>query len=165
MKKIMILLAVLLLLAGCSGNTKKPDNDFSELYGVNGDSVVFLADRDDIMDKLQNGTHVVLFAHPDDDQKKIVKDLVELTKQYAGVRIYYYDLNDVSEKLGNDIHQLLTPHISSWYFDGSEPVIYMIRNGELVQGFWSYSEKSSDGWKEAMDIMTKDTKPACSGGC
>ena len=164
MKKILILLAAVLLLAGCS-NTPEPRNDFSELYGVNGDSVVFLADRDDIIDKLQNGTHVVLFAHPDDDQKKIVKDLVELTKQYAGVRIYYYDLNDVSEKLGNDIHQLLTPHISSWYFDGSEPVIYMIRNGELVQGFWSYSENSSDGWKEAMDIMTKDTKPACSGGC
>ena len=165
MKKILILLAAVLLLAGCSGNDKKTENDFSELYGVNGDSVVFLADRDDIMDQLQNGTHVVLFAHPDDDQKKIVKDLVELTKQYAGVRIYYYDLNDVSEKLGNDIHQLLTPHISSWYFDGSEPVIYMIRNGELVQGFWSYSDNSSDGWKEAMDIMTKDTKPACSGGC
>lgn len=165
MKKILILLAAVLLLAGCSGNDKKTENAFSELYGVNGDSVVFLADRDDIMDKLQNGTHVVLFAHPDDDQKKIVKDLVELTKQYAGVRIYYYDLNDVSEKLGNDIHQLLTPHISSWYFDGSEPVIYMIRNGELVQGFWSYSDNSSDGWKEAMDIMTKDTKPACSGGC
>ena len=127
MKKIMILLAVLLLLAGCSGNTKKPDNDFSELYGVNGDSVVFLTGREDIMEKLTNGTHVVLFAHPDDDQKKIVRDLVELTKQYAGVRIYYYDLNDVSEKLGNDIHQLLTPHISSWYFDGSEPVIYMKR--------------------------------------
>lgn len=165
MKKLVMMLSVLLLLAGCSGNDKKPENDFSELYGVNGDSVVFLADRDDIMDKLQNGTHVVLFAHPDDDQKKIVKNLVELTKQYAGVRIYYYDLNDVSEKLGNDIHQLLTPHISSWYFDGSEPVIYMIRNGELVQGFWSYSENSSAGWKEAMDIMTRDTKPACSGGC
>ncbi len=164
MKKILILLAAVLLLAGCS-NTPEPRNDFSELYGVNGDSVVFLADRDDIMDKLQNGTHVVLFAHPDEAQKEPVKKLVELISQYPGVRIYYYDLNDVGEKLGNDIQQLLTPHISSYYFDGSEPVIYMIRNGELVQGFWSYGEDSSAGWKEAMDIMTADKKPACSGGC
>ena len=165
MKKLVMLLSVLLLLAGCDGNNKKPENDFSELYGVNGDSVVFLTGREDIMEKLTNGTHVVLFAHPDDDQKEIVKDLVELTSQYAGVRVYYYDLNDVGEKLGNDIHEMLTPHISTWYFDGSEPVIYMIRNGELVQGFWSYSDGSQASWKEAMDIMTKDTKPACSGGC
>ena len=153
------------MLAGCNGNQSKPEDDFYELYGVSGDSVVFLTGRDDIMEKLQNGTHVVLFAHPDEDQKDVVKNLVELVSQYPGARIYYYDLNDIGTELGNEIHDLLTPHISYWYFGGNEPVIYMIRNGELVEGFWSYSEGSQGRLKEAMDIMTSDKKPACSGGC
>ena len=158
-RKYRIILLCIFMLTGCV--SKKTDT-FEQEYGVSGIDAVELKDSDDVMEKMTNGTHVVLFAHPDEDQKKVIEVLAEAVKQYAGVRIYYYDLDKVQNKLGGDIIEMTTPWISNYPFSMG-PVIYFIRNGEVVD--WQCGKEAVLDFNEVLTLMTSGEKPACSGGC
>ena len=166
MKRILTVLAVVVLLAGCTKHVVYVETDpFAQAYETAGGISGRLDDAEDIKEKLTNGTHVVLFAHPDEDDKPIVQQLAKAVKDYGGMVIYYYDMEDVDSRLAGEIQDLMTPWISEGYFNEGKPVIYMIKDGELVDCIYSYSEGYIKSITDALYIMATNEKPACSGGC
>ena len=167
MKKLIVILAVLLVISGC----RKPDvpeaDEFARDYETEEGIGRALEDAGDIMEKLTNGTHVVLFAHPDDDDKPIVQKLAAAVKEYSGMAVYYYDMEKVDDKLTNEIHGRITPWNSMGYFDTDKPVIFFIGNCELVDYICSFDEEETyvKSINNALKVMADNKKPACIDGC
>ena len=167
MKRLIAVLAVLLLLTGCKGPDKPETDTFARDYETEQGIGRLLEDAGDIMEKLTNGTHVVLFAHPDADDKPIVQKLAAAVKEYSGMAVYYYDIENVDDKLANDIHGRITPWISIGYFDTDKPVMFFIGNGELVDYIYFFDSEETyvKTIDDALKVMAENKKPACIDGC
>ncbi len=169
MKKVIILLAALLLITGCT--PKSEEGKFIKEYGLDCKetdiAIRYIADEKDLLKQVSNGTHMVLLAHPDEDQKQLVSLLAQTSGHFASVFIYYYDRAEVSDSVVQQLFETAVPYASAQQLSNEKLIVFYVKEGETVS-YTVFSEMAGkdeqtlvDEINETLNDMLRDLAPGC----
>ena len=161
MKRLLTALLAVFILLGCSARESDADR-FRKEYGIGTDRIRFI-EKKDIRASLTQGTHVVMFSHPGQNDD-CIRELLAAVSGHSGIMVYYYDSDGIDEALQNEIRQTAIPYVSRLM--DTYPQIYLIKDGQTTD-FYECSLYSSDEFSQliakSVEKLVTSHSPGCDG--
>lgn len=169
MKKLLLILLAVLLLAGCQNGGNTDEEKFRKEYGLKTNKQIYVRyaeNEKDLLEQVCNGTHVILLAHPDESVNDFVSDLVDICGNFQGLYVYYYDLDKVTDGLAASLYEKATPYCDPGYLNDASMVIYLVKGGETVNYMTDSDMRSADPsfgdvLNDALTDMLNGPQPGC----
>lgn len=157
MKKVVVFLIISsLLLTGCSikkVNELSDKEKFAKEYNISKDNCFVYSNYEEILELLENGTGIVLFANSDEETSlKAVEIIHKVAKKNNIKKIYYFNPKTLKDKQSKKYKKLLSDlekEISNYSLQ--LPTLYAIQDGKIV----NYSNSFSNKNELSEDYLTK----------
>ena len=162
MKKLIILLAVLLLLTGCQQEKKSFSQQFAETFACDENNRAVELKGEDFDFQVTHGTHVILLANKDNDVNKQVEELVQAVNNHNGMVIYFFD---TAKQLPADQLTQLQKAIDAFMenpqpWNSEQPIVLFVKQGELLE-VYNVKQSGYELYDSQLTAMENNSAPGC----
>ena len=162
MKKILTVIAAVMMLLSVSGCTKKMTDAerFAEEFKVTESNSISYLKQSDVIYQLTHGTHLVLFASPKGSVpgSEELKRLIEAVSSHSGIIVFYYNTDDLSGKLKDEVLTALAPEGT----EVTDMTVVFVKQGEVVRVVYdgkSVSDKPD--YDSFISEIEQNIQPGC----
>lgn len=155
MKRVVVFVAFLILLSGCSVKKVEEVTDsekFAQEYNVSKNNPMIYVNYDKLMKLFEEGSHILFLADSDyEGSSKAAQLLLQEAKKQKVEKIYYYNPKKLKEKNPKKYQKLIN-HLKDFLEKEEEeyllnlPDIYSLKDGKILNhsNYFSKEEELSE---------------------